>query len=210
MFVTLKRLLVRGALIAAPLLLILAIAVPRAGAWLVVQDPLEKSDAIFVLGGTMFERPLEAVDLYHEGWAPRILLFRQIADKGEAELIRRGVPYPREVDTQITVMEQLGVPRSAIVVLDPADSTAAEAGYLREAALRNRYTRLIVVTSKQHTRRARLAMARRLDPAGIKVIIRYSRYDLADAEHWWRERETLRFTLFEWQRLLGYWTGIAD
>ena len=45
---------------------------------------------------------------------------------------------------------------------------------------------------------------------GVQVMMRYSRYDTADVERWWRRRGTLRFTLFEYQRLLGYWTGLAD
>ena len=70
--------------------------------------------------------------------------------------------------------------------------------------------RVIIVTSKQHTRRARLVMSRRLAGTGVKVIMRASRYDRTDVEHWWRNRSTLRFTLFESQRLFGYWIGVAD
>ena len=29
-------------------------------------------------------------------------------------------------------------------------------------------------------------------------------------DRWWARRGTLRFTLFEYQRLFGYWTGLAD
>ena len=64
--------------------------------------------------------------------------------------------------------------------------------------------------SKQHTRRARLVMARRLDDTGAAVIMRGSRYDRTNADQWWRDRPTVRFTLFEAQRLLAYWIGIAD
>ena len=62
-----KHFFKRLAALAAVLLVVAAVAAPRLGAWLVVEGPLQKADAIFVLGGTMFERPLEAVDLYHEG-----------------------------------------------------------------------------------------------------------------------------------------------
>lgn len=205
-----KRLLRRGALIAAPLFLILALLVPRAGAWLVVADPLEKSDAIVVLGGTMYERPLEAIDLLNDGWAPRIYLFREIADWGEVELLKRGVPYTRSVDVQIDAMVRLGVRRDAIHVLDQANSTAEESIHVRRLATREKYSRVIVVTSKQHTRRARLVMRRRLDGSGTQVIVRPSRYDLSPIDRWWSNRSTLRFTVFETQRLLGYWIGIAD
>lgn len=206
----LKRFLIRGAFAAVPLLVIFALALPRAGAWLVVQDPLDKADAVYVLGGTMYERPLEAVDLYREGWAPRIMLVRQMADLGEAELVKRGIPYPREVDVQVEVLGRLGIPREAIVIIDQADSTADEADHLHAVVTRDKLSRVIVVTSKQHTRRARLVMHRRLDGTGVQVIMRYSRYDRSDVDRWWARRGTLRFTLFEYQRLFGYWTGFAD
>lgn len=206
-----KRLLRRGALIAAPLLLILvAVAAPRAGAWLVVADPLDRADAIIVLGGTMYERQLEAVDLFKEQWAPRIYLFREIADWGEVELIRRGVPFTRAVDVQIDAMLKLGVPRDAIHVLDQANSTAEESVHVQALVARERYSRVIIVTSKQHTRRARLVMRRRLEPTGVGLIVRPSRYDRADVDRWWANRSTLRFTVFETQRLIGYWIGVAD
>jgi uncharacterized SAM-binding protein YcdF (DUF218 family) len=210
MFVQLKRLLRRGALIAAPLILILALLLPRAGAWLVVADRLEKSDAIVVLGGTMYERPLEAIELLNDGWAPRIYLFREIADWGEVELLKRGVPYTRSVDVQIDAMVRLGVPRDAIRVLDQANSTAEESTHVLGLVTREKYSRVIVVTSKQHTRRARLVKRRRLDGTGVEVIVRPSRYDLSPVDRWWSNRSTLRFTVFEAQRLLGYWIGIAD
>jgi uncharacterized SAM-binding protein YcdF (DUF218 family) len=207
----LKRRLLRYAAVAAALAALLTVvALPRLGSWLVVQDPLQKADAIVVLGGSRFERPLEAVDLYLEGWAPRIFLMRQISDAGEIELMKRGVPYPREVDQQIDVMGRLGVPASAITVLDEADSTADEGDHVYQLVTGHRLLRVIVVTSKQHTRRARLVMQRRLAGTAGEVCMRASRYDRSNTEQWWRDRGTLRFTLFETQRLFGYWTGIAD
>ena len=206
----LKRFLRRGAIIAAPFLIIAALVVPRAGAWLVVADPLEKSDAIIVLGGTMYERQLEAIDLLNDQWAPRIYLFREIADWGELELLKRGVEYTRAVDVQIDAMVRLGVPRDAIHVLDQANSTAEESTHVRQLVVQEKFARVIIVTSKQHTRRARLVMRRRLAETGTQVIVRPSRYDLSPVDRWWNNRSTLRFTLFETQRLLGYWLGVAD
>jgi uncharacterized SAM-binding protein YcdF (DUF218 family) len=206
----LKRILVRSALIAAPLLVIAIFGLSRLGSFLVVQDPLATADAIFVLGGTRYERPLEAVELYKAGWAPRITLMQQISDNGEVELIKRGVPYRREVDEQIDVLVRLGIPAAAITVLNEANSTADEADTLYALATREHWTRAIVVTSKQHTRRARLVMRRRLAGTGIDVVVRWTRLDTSDVDRWWENRSTLRFTLFESQRLLGYWIGVAD
>jgi len=206
----LKRFLVRASLLFAPLLLISALAFPRLGAWLVVEDPLQKADAVIVLGGTMYERPMEAVELYKEGWAARIYLFRQVADWGEQALVERNFPYTREVDLQIEVMGRLGVPPEAIGTLDQANSTADEAADVLALVTREQFSRVIIVTSKQHTRRARLVMNRKMNPAGVSIVVRPSRYDRSDVDRWWANRSTLRFTLFEMQRLLGYWVGVAD
>lgn len=205
-----KRVLVRTAVVLTPVILLSLFALSRLGAFLVVEDPLQKADAIFVLGGTRYERPLEAVELYKAGWAPRITLMQQIADSGEIALMQRGVPYKREVDEQIEVMGRLGVPASAITVLNEANSTADEADALYAIGTRERWSRVIIVTSKQHTRRARLVMRRRMAGTGVEVVVRPSRLDTADIDRWWTNRSTLRFTLFESQRLLAYWIGVAD
>jgi uncharacterized SAM-binding protein YcdF (DUF218 family) len=206
----LKRYLVRSALILAPCLLVGIIALRGLGSFLVYEDPLEKADGIMILGGTMYERQLEAVDLYKEGWAPRLFMLREISDWGEVELMNRGFKYQSTVDVQVDVMERLGVPRDRITILDRANSTAQEAMILHEVALREKFTKVIIVTSKQHTRRARLVINRRMRDIGVKVIVRPSRYDRSNVDRWWTERSTLRFTLFETQRLFGYWIGLAD
>jgi uncharacterized SAM-binding protein YcdF (DUF218 family) len=206
----LKRYLVRSALILAPCLLFGIIALRGLGSFLVYEDPLEKADGIMILGGTMYERQLEAVDLYKEGWAPRLFMLREISDWGEVELMNRGFKYQSTVDVQVDVMERLGVPRDRITILDRANSTAQEAMILHDVALREKFTKVIIVTSKQHTRRARLVINRRMRDIGVKVIVRPSRYDRSNVDRWWTERSTLRFTLFETQRLFGYWIGLAD
>lgn len=205
-----KRYRFRLAALAALLLIIAAVVASRLGGWLVDEDPLETSDAIFVLGGTMFERPLEAADLYLEGWAPRVLLMRQIGDGGERELRRRGIAYHREIDIQVDALTRLGMPRSAIQVLDEQDSTKDEANALRDVVVAQGWAKVIVVTSRQHTRRAGLVMDRRLVPVGARAILRASRYDQTAVGEWWRHRGTLRFTLFETQRLIAYWLRLAD
>ena len=205
-----KRFLRRSVLILAPLLIIGVFLLRGLGSWLVVADPLEKADALLVLGGTMYERQLEAVDLYKEGWTPRLYLLREIADWGEVELRKRGIDYLNAVDIQVDAMVKLGVPREAISILDQANSTAQEADILYALSMREKFSKVIIVTSKQHTRRARLVMNRRMSGTAVKVMVRPSRYDRANVERWWTERATLRFTLFESQRLFGYWIGVAD
>lgn len=206
-----KRTLLRATAIAALLIfLFAALAFPRLGRWLVVEDPLAKADVIYVLSGTRYERPLEAVDLYKAGWAPRVWLSTGVADWGDVELRARRFKVPREADILVDVMGQLGVPSSAIDVLEEMDSTADEADALVTAARTHGWRRVIVVTSKQHTRRSRMEMTRKLAGSGVAIIMRASRYDRSNVDQWWQTRGTIRFTVFETQRLLAYWLGLAD
>jgi uncharacterized SAM-binding protein YcdF (DUF218 family) len=205
-----KRRLTRLALVLIPVALLALFGLSKLGTFLVVEDPLDKADAIFVLGGTRFERPLEAVDLFREGWAPTICLFRQVKDFGEVELLKRGFDFPLESDVQADALRRMNVPADAVIVLGEKDSTRDEALEIRDRVVARNWKKIIVVTSKQHTRRARLVVNRRLSGTGVQVIVRASRYDRTDPVVWWDDRPTLRFTLFESQRLLGYWLGLAD
>jgi uncharacterized SAM-binding protein YcdF (DUF218 family) len=205
-----KRALLRATAAAALLLLLFtALAGPRLGGWLVREDPLAKADAIYVLGGTMYERPLEALDLYKAGWAPTIVLVRQIADWGERWLIDHDVKVTTELELQIDLLQRMGVARDAVTAVEPKGSTAEEAQALLALMNERGWSTVIVVTSKQHTRRAGLSMRRVLGD-DKKVIVRASRYDRSDVDRWWADRATLRFTLFETQRYVAYWLGIAD
>ena len=101
------------------LLAVLALAVVAAcvlgamqgGRYLQHEDPLRKADAIFVLGGTRLERPLEAVDLYREGWAPLVALSPGRPEDVESLLHARGFRFPSEIDVVRDLMTQMGVPR---------------------------------------------------------------------------------------------------
>lgn len=205
-----KRLLRATAFAALLFFLLAALAFPRLGRWLVVEDPLSKADVIYVLSGTRYERPLEAVDLYKAGWAPRVWLSTGVSDWGELALRERGFKVTTEADIQVEAMGHLGVPAQAIEVIEAMDSTADEADALVTAARAHGWTRVIVVTSKQHTRRSAMEMRRKLSGSNVTIVMRASRYDRSNVDQWWRARGTIRFTLFETQRLLAYWLHLAD
>ncbi|MGQ0737329.1 MAG: YdcF family protein [Acidobacteriota bacterium] len=175
------------------------------------EDPLERADLIYVLSGMRLERVVEAGDLYREGWAPRILLSRQLLDGGEIALKRRGVAVPDEVDVQRTALVAMGVPPEAIEATGGEQvATATESTELRRLSDARGWTRIIVVTSKLHTGRARLAFARRFEGSRARIIMRASRHDGSDIDRWWASRADARFALIEAQKMLLYWVGLAD
>ena len=181
-------------------------AVPLAGRLLVVADPLPPSaDAIVVLAGSIPSRVLEAADLYRAGLAPRIVVTRERLARGESALHARGVHLPESDELTISALEQLGVPRHAIVRLRRrARSTETEARTVARYACSHRLRRLVVVTSRAHSRRARLIYRRALG-AAVAVAVRPSRYDVFSTTRWWHVRRDAKIVLYEYERLAHHW-----
>jgi uncharacterized SAM-binding protein YcdF (DUF218 family) len=181
------------------------------GRYLQHEDPLRKADALFVLGGSRFERALEAVDLYRAGYTSTIALSPEFDEPAEVLARARGIRFPRKVDVVRDALVSAGIPRDAIVIGDgTVDNTAEEAVMLRGFALARGWRSIIVVTSKYHTRRAGLAMRRELAGTGAEVIMRASRYDPSDPARWWRRRPDVRLLMSEWPKLIAYRLGLGE
>lgn len=180
------------------------------GAFLATEDQLGKADAIVVLAGARISRPLEAADLYLAGYAPRVVLSREIRDPAEIAIAARGVHLPDWVDRIRDILGQLGVPRDAIIVSPKMhNSTAAEAITVRELSAAHGWRRLILVSSKYHLRRASFAFRRELRGTGVEVLMRGTRYDPSDPEQWWRRRADLREVGPEALKLVAYVLGLG-
>ena len=193
------------------------VAVPAA-AWFVVEggrylqheDPLRHADAIFVLAGTRLERPLEAADLYRDGYAPLIVLSPGRIEHAERVLQQRGVTFPREEEVVRGILVGLGLPEEAVELAPgDVDNTAQEATLLERLAAARQWRTVIVVTSKFHTRRTGFALRRALAGTPVQVVVRASRYDSADPARWWRSRADFRFATLEWQKLIAYRLGLG-
>src|SRR4029078_5789381 len=78
---------------------------------------------------------------------------------------------------------------------------------LRAMAQERHWRRVIIVTSKYHTRRAGFAFRRGLEGTGAVPIVPASRYDASDPAQWWRRRADFRFAGSEWVKLLFYRLG---
>jgi uncharacterized SAM-binding protein YcdF (DUF218 family) len=201
---------VRRTILALIVLTVLAAAwfLYYGGRYLHHEDPLQKSDAIFVLAGTRAERPLEAIDLFKEGYAPIVILSPGLVEPGEVLLRQRGVRFPREDELQRDALIQSGLPAEAVLSTGGyVDNTAQEANLLRAIVKARGWRRVIIVTSKYHTRRSAFAFRRGLEGIGAQVVMRASRYDSSDPARWWRYRSDLRYVLSEWQKLLAYRLG---
>lgn len=183
----------------------------RLGSFLAPEDPLTKSDAIFVFAGSRAARPLEAVDLYEAGYAPFIVLTRDQEEPAVGALVERGITLPTRFSMTRDLVRQLKVPDAAVITPDRIhDNTAMEASTLAELAAARGWHRVIVVSSKYHMRRVSLASRRALRGLNVEVVLRPTRYDPATPGRWWQRRSDLRDMLWEVPKLIGYAVGVRE
>src|SRR5262245_10812224 len=151
---TFRRLLLVLVLCWLVLSLAAASGLRRLGPWLVVNEPLAKSDVIFVTDGGTPQRELEGAALFLEGWAPRVAL--TLARDALTEEVRglTGEAAPQERSAH--VLHRRGVPEAAVIRLGrTVDNTQQELEADFEHARARGYRRVIIVSSAYHTRRIR-------------------------------------------------------
>ncbi len=207
-----RRIILRIAVgIALVAMVAAALLLRGAGRYLVVNHPLERADAIVVLGGARVDRWLEAVDLYRDGWAPHIVLSPGRIERSEVRLREAGIRFPAEAELIRDAMVQMKVAPDAIVILPTSvDNTAQEATSVRQAALAAGWHRLIVVTSNYHTRRSLFAFEREFQRTSVEIRMRATRYDTATPDRWWTSRGDFRWVTSELQKLLAYRLGLGE
>jgi uncharacterized SAM-binding protein YcdF (DUF218 family) len=207
-----RRVFVRVCAILALVLLLGSVCfVPFAGRFLVREDPLESADAIVVLAGGTVDRWLESVDLYREHYAKTVVLSPGRTDSAEMELRARGIRMATSAEAARTAMIQLGVPSDAVQIMPGnLDNTAQEAEAAHAFGQHAGWRRVIVVTSRYHTRRTGLAFRREFRGSPITVLVRASRHDESDPPRWWRHRADIRFVSSELQKLILYAFGLGS
>jgi uncharacterized SAM-binding protein YcdF (DUF218 family) len=176
------------------------------GRWLVVEDPLEKAQAIVVLSGRMPIRAMEAAQIYREGYAPKVWLTHS-AEPG-ASLEAMGISYVGEDTYNMRVLMHEGVPANDIRVLEPAIvNTADEVAAISEALRESKGETVILVTTKVHTRRVRILWNRLATGRG-RALVRAASDDPFEPRRWWRTTSDALDVVREFLGILNAWAGL--
>jgi uncharacterized SAM-binding protein YcdF (DUF218 family) len=149
----------------------------------VVEDPLERSDAILVLSDDNFyaDRAQRAAELYRHGMAPVVVASG-----------RRLRPYAGIAELMVHDLAERGVPKDKIEAFaQDADNTKDEARVLALLASKKKWRSVIVVTSNYHTRRSRYIF-RRVFPPATRVLLASAPDGDFDPENWWQHRKSLK------------------
>jgi uncharacterized SAM-binding protein YcdF (DUF218 family) len=171
-----------------------ALLASQAARWLVVDDP-QKSDVLVVLAGETSLRPARAIELLHQGMAPRALF-----DAEAGEQI-----YDREL-TEIAqkYVDSLPEAKSITVCGLAGRSTAAETSDVARCLLPLGVHRVLLVTSEFHTRRALMIFSRRLPQYQWNVT---AARNPSQVGVWWRDREWAKVIFDEWTKLI-WWEAV--
>lgn len=176
------------------------------GRWLVRPDPLAPADVIVVLSGTMPARAEEAARIFRMGYSRKVWITRPVSPANE--LARMGIPYAGEEDYSREVLVREGVPAQAIRILpETIVDTQQEVEEISRDARAEGDSRVMIVTSPQHTRRVK-ALWRRVVGRNPALIVRSAPQDGFDADHWWRNTRDAFSVVRELMGLLNVWTGL--
>lgn len=161
------------------------------GHFLAVEDPLVKADAIVALSGDQGARTATAIDLWKRGFAPVIVFAGASEDPASlpsAELMKREAV-------------RLGVPADRVLT-EPSSATTKENVTRVSDILRSyQITRVVLVTSPYHQRRASILLERQLEGTSITFRNYPARDDEWDPRLWWAREPSRSLTLVELAKL---------
>lgn len=129
---------------------------------LVDNDGLKKSDAIVLLEGDGLNRYEKAVNLYKQGWAPKIVFSGGIIDYEYGSF-----PF---TDVLPHILIQ-GIPEADIIHEDKSLNTREQAVEVVKIALQNGWKRLILVATHEHQYRAYLTFLREVIDAKSGILL---------------------------------------
>ena len=185
---------------------VVAVLFLNVGRWLVVEDPLEKSNAIVVLSGRVPMRALEAARLYQLGWAPQVWLTHP--NEPTASLAALDIDDPGEDALSARVLQHGVVPPADIRTLTPAiANTADEIRAISTEAEKQNAAALIVVTTKAHTRRVH-ALWHKYGNGHTRIIVRTPADDPFDPVRWWHSTTDVLDVVREVLGMFNVWFGL--
>ena len=164
--------------------------------FLFVEDRPEKADIIFIPGSRHRELAERAAQLFHEGYAPRIL------PSGRGSILAQELPEKgrTEWDELRETLMDLGVPSSAILREDEATFTWENAIFSRRVTEREEICvrRAILCPQAFHARRA-LTYYRQQFPE-TEFLVCPAQTEGITASNWFLEPEKCRVVLGELER----------
>jgi len=180
-----------------------------AGQWVVVSDKPIRSDAIVVLntGVELYPRLIQAAELYNASFADKVVINGNRKTDVLRELERQGFrgccPW---YEDSVRVLDLMGVPRDKVISISAEDAydTVSEAEIVGKAVVEAGINRIILATSKYHTRRARFIWQKMYE-GQLEVRAVAAKSDIYNPESWWHGGKQIRWVLAEYGAWFYYY-----
>ncbi len=173
----------------------------RAAGWaLVLNEPVVPADIIVLTIDSAGAGALEAADLVQSGISKRVAVFQDPPSGEDHEFIRRGLPYEDAGARQIRRLTSLGV--TDVVQISRIDGTESEGQELPQWCDEQHLQSIVVVATKDHSRRLARVLARDMKGHSTRVTVQAARYSSFDPDRWWETRGGIRTEVIELQKLL--------
>ena len=181
----------------------------RLGEFLVLDEEPVPSDAVVVLctGVEYYPRLIEAAELFRKGFARKVVIngnrktdvLRSLEEKG----FQRCCPWYEE---SLRILLMFGVPKDQVICISAEDAydTVSEAEIVGREILQKEFTKIIITTSKFHTRRARFIWNKRFGDT-LSICSVSAKTDPYDPKGWWKEGRQIRWVLAEYGAWIYYW-----
>ncbi len=172
------------------------------GQLLVVEDDAQSSDAIIVIGGDHKpERVKHAVDLYQQGYAPKVIISAgTIVLEGHEQLAEAQVMHRQAL--------AMGLPEKDILIEDESKSTYENAYYSKVICRQYNMQSILLVTSLFHSRRAKQIFEDVLEP-DIAVRVQPVPSNLCPI-CWLFDPGQIYVMFYEYQNWIRYWSDQSN
>lgn len=181
----------------------------KMGYLLVVDEIPSPSDAVVVLntGIEFYPRLVQAAEIYRRGLADKVVfngnrktdVLRKLEENG----FRRCCPWYADA---VRILVMGSVPQKDIIWISAEDAydTVSEAEAVGRELIRRHFTKIILTTSKSHTRRARFIWQNMYENQ-LAVGMVAAKSDPYDANNWWKDGRQVRWVLAEYGAWVYYW-----
>lgn len=176
---------------------------------LIVEKPLERADAILILGGSSayLERTNKAAEAYKQGIAPKIFLTDD-GQKGGWNRQEQRNPFFAEIARSELIKQ--GVAEDAIEILPGVVESTHDEARLAAKTLRERNLKtLLLVTSPYHTRRTlrtfETIFAGETGAVEIGVESPPPGFQSPKPAFWWFSAKGWNFVAGEYLKTVYYW-----
>ena len=184
------------------------------GETLIYDDtPIESDTAVILNTGVeYYPRLIEAASIYKKGLVKKIVINgnRKTDSLRELEAMgfERSCPW---YEDSVRILEVLGVPGYDVIHVSAEDAydTVSEAEAVGEDIVKQGYEKIILITSKFHTRRAE-HIWKEMYKGKLNIASVSAKTDPFDPSSWWKQGRQVRWVLAEYGAwIFYYWQKIT-